>query len=421
MYIIGVTFLLGKQTKWKGIMDLNQIIVEIRAALDSAVSTEFFKGGFLIAVIGALAVKFQTLPRKIFQIVDRYSSVELVVDDGCDTFSWLSKYCNDLFENSTFGSFYVVDSDDPIVPSGSRWKWLSIFCLSKIMLTKRELESKAGQSRGIAYTISVKVIGFRKRKQLDQLLHAAKLKYGPAEEKIRIKKAVGRFLDDLGPLPERRISTIYSDSLEVISKDLDTFLHSKDAYVAKGIPYRRGYLLKGPPGTGKTTIACQIARQLNRDLLLVNIDRISGMNLGYVLSQDKQLVLFEDIDAYNTSVARDDNGTGNIDDVMSISEMLNAIDGVCTGQDIVYIFTTNCPEKLDPALKRPGRIDMQIELGYVSDTEFDKMCRSFYGEPAPSSRSVKQITHSEVQNEYLKNKGNFDIFIEKTTQPIDFS
>lgn len=147
-------------------------------------------------------------------------------------------------------------------------------------------------------------------------------------------------------------------------------------YSDRGIPYQRGYLWHGPPGTGKSSLSLSIAGEFGLDIYVVNLSSINDKDLSTLFSElpPQCLVLLEDIDAASskrsevTDLTYDDQNDRcsspkkPIREMVSLSTLLNVIDGVGSPKGRVLIMTTNHPERLDDALVRPGRVDMKVEF-----------------------------------------------------------
>jgi chaperone BCS1 len=176
---------------------------------------------------------------------------------------------------------------------------------------------------------------------------------------------------------KRHISTVILDKKvkEVLVNDISDFLHptTRRWYSKRGIPYQRGYLLYGPPGTGKSSFSFSIAGQFDLDIYILNISGLSDSNLKTLFAELPRhcVVLLEDVDAASSKRAEDTN-TNNSQDgsppqkpanvMVSLSTLLNVLDGIGSPEGRVLIMTTNHIELLDGALIRPGRADMKIEF-----------------------------------------------------------
>lgn len=157
-------------------------------------------------------------------------------------------------------------------------------------------------------------------------------------------------------------STIAED----IADDIQKFQRNGDWYISKGVPYRRGYLLHGPPGTGKTSFVQAVAAKLKLNICYLNLSggNLDDDQLNNLLNNSplKSIILIEDIDAIFLERSSVQAKRCRV----SFSGLLNALDGVRSQEGRVLIMTTNHPERLDPALLRPGRADLKIELNNAS-------------------------------------------------------
>ncbi|XP_062076741.1 AAA-ATPase At5g17760-like [Humulus lupulus] len=210
-----------------------------------------------------------------------------------------------------------------------------------------------------------------------------------------------------------------------IIEDLDRFVRRKEFYKKVGRAWKRGYLLFGPPGTGKSSLVAAMANHLKfdiYDLQLGNIQRDSDLRRLLLATENRSILVIEDIDC---SVRLPDrlNGEGehqlirsdNPNDkknVLTLSGLLNFIDGLWSscGDERIVIFTTNHKEKLEPALLRPGRMDVHIHMGYCTYEAFKQLASNYleasgdhqlYGEIKDLLEQV-EVTPAQVAEEFLK-------------------
>ncbi|QSS61743.1 hypothetical protein I7I51_03920, partial [Histoplasma capsulatum] len=177
----------------------------------------------------------------------------------------------------------------------------------------------------------------------------------------------------------RPISTVIMDEDEkmAVLKDIEDFLdeRARGWYARRGIPYRRGFLLYGPPGTGKSSFSLSVAGRFELDIYVLNLSSIDDNRLSSLFAQlpPHCVILLEDIDAASTAETEDSETTENTDQAavgpsqksksqgnVSLSALLNALDGVSSQEGRLLIMTTNHIERLDDALIRPGRVDRKV-------------------------------------------------------------
>jgi DNA polymerase III delta prime subunit len=189
---------------------------------------------------------------------------------------------------------------------------------------------------------------------------------------------------------------VEGDTKETLRADVLRFLNTEEWYVGKGIPYRRGILLHGPPGCGKTSLVTALAGDLRLPIVLVPLDgdQMSDGALREVLSAAPRdsIILIEDIDC--ALPAREAQKQARIDPFgrrsasITLSGLLNAIDGVGSQEGRVLFMTTNHIDRLDEALIRPGRVDVTYYLGKASRAAAGELFDQFFIENGSSSTAA---------------------------------
>ena len=191
---------------------------------------------------------------------------------------------------------------------------------------------------------------------------------------------------------------------ERIVDDVKDFLASESWYFDRGIPYRRGYLLHGPPGTGKSSFIYALAGELDYDIAVLNLSErgLTDDRLNHLLTviPSRTLVLLEDVDAAfsNRRVQTDSDGYRGAN--VTFSGLLNAMDGVASAEERIIFLTTNHAERLDEALVRPGRVDMFVRFGEVTRHQVGSLWERFYGDLDPSGehqrRFIEKLTELRI-------------------------
>ncbi|CAH1444110.1 unnamed protein product [Lactuca virosa] len=213
------------------------------------------------------------------------------------------------------------------------------------------------------------------------------------------------------------------DVKEKVMKDLDRFIKRRDYYRKVGKAWKRGYLLYGPPGTGKSSLIAAMANYLNFDIYYLELTDVrsnSELRKLLVATANRSILVVEDIDCLlelhdrvpPKSFTRRNKGRGYHEErKVTLSGFLNFIDGLwssCAHEKII-ICTANQKDKLDPALLRPGRMDVHINMSYCTPCGFRLLTSNYLGitehnlfEEIEDLIVKVEITPAEVAEQLLK-------------------
>jgi len=242
-------------------------------------------------------------------------------------------------------------------------------------------------------TVQMTSLGKHKSLFVDILENARQMALSSMSGKTVMYTVIGTDWRQFGhPRQRRPISSVVLDRgvSEEIVTDVREFISSVSWYRDRGIPYRRGYLLHGPPGCGKTSFIFALAGELEYSICVLNLsDRaMSDDRLQHRLADapENSIILLEDIDA--AFISREDSSVADSAykglNRLTFSGLLNAIDGVTSTEGRIVFMTTNYVDRLDPALIRPGRVDSIQYVGHCSHHQLEQMFTKFYPDQSPS-------------------------------------
>ncbi|KAF7325228.1 p-loop containing nucleoside triphosphate hydrolase protein [Mycena kentingensis (nom. inval.)] len=161
---------------------------------------------------------------------------------------------------------------------------------------------------------------------------------------------------------------------ESLLADAKEFLGCRDWYLAAGVPYRRGYLLHGEPGTGKSSTVHALAGELGLPIYVISLSApgMDDVRLGQLIrdTQAQSIILLEDLDcAFPADEAKSQ---------VTLAGLLNALDSVASQEGRLMFATANSIEQLDGALVRPGRMDVKVRYTLAASEQIKALFERFY-------------------------------------------
>ncbi|OQU95221.1 hypothetical protein CLAIMM_01460 [Cladophialophora immunda] len=233
----------------------------------------------------------------------------------------------------------------------------------------------------------------------------------------------------MNEVPQRSLESLVLDEelKSQIVKDIKEFGDDAGFYKRRGIPYRTGYLFHGPPGVGKTSMAKALATHFRREIYSIPFSEsgLTDTGLAILLGNvsPRSLILLDDIDVagLNRDITKSE-GPG-VRSRVTLSGLLNAIDGVSSPEGHVLIATTNRISNLDEALLRPGRLGKKVEFRRPTREQKEEIFYRFYESDGQTLKGdIRQLSHNfgqQLEGLELSQATVVDFLIGYKTDPAE--
>jgi len=212
---------------------------------------------------------------------------------------------------------------------------------------------------------------------------------------------------------ERVLEVTYEDigglqeAIKKIREMVELPLKHPEIFEALGIEPPKGVLLHGPPGTGKTLLAKAVANETAANFILINGPEI--MSKYYGQSEENLRKKFEEaeknspsiifIDEIDAIASKREESRGEVERRV-VAQLLALMDGLKSRGKVVVIGATNIPNELDPALRRPGRFDREMEIG-VPDKEGRLNILKIHTRNMPLAKNVNLKEFAEITHGFV--------------------
>jgi mitochondrial chaperone BCS1 len=359
---------------------------------------EFASGGLLLMIIGALSVWLRAVPERVWYWIVGQTTMMITVKDDDAAFAWVKEW---FLDQSFLEGIRRVDLDTTVrneriamIPApGKHWFWYGGRPFEVWFSRTENTHERSGRR---VESLTFRTLGRNRaflRHFVDDVVKSHIKRQG-VQSYLYMYNDGWDYLEGYSP---RAIESVVLEpgEKEHLLQDMAQFRRSKRRYEQLGVPYHRGYLFYGPPGTGKTSLVSALAAHFGLSIYMVNLADFSDRSLMSAVNQvpANSVLLFEDIDCTRSSQSlrgadsgREQGGatgvnkkeSASISNGVTLSGLLNVLDGFHAPTGVLFVMTTNHMEKLDQALLRPGRIDYKLYMGKASDCQKVELYRRFF-------------------------------------------
>jgi len=378
---------------------------------------QFASGGLLLMIVGCLGVFLRAIPERLWEWFLGQTTMVVTVNDDDASFFWVKEW---LLEQNFLKRIRRVDMDTTIrgeglalIPApGRHWFW---HARRPFLVYFYRNEDPKGSSRRRTESLTFHTVGRRQaflKRFVKEIVECH-------ERNCAVKSSLFVYDDGWmrveGYAPRLVESVILKPGeKDQLIRDIEKFRNSKPRYRQLGVPYHRGYLLHGPPGTGKTSLVSAMAARFQMHIYVINLSSFTDRSLTTAINDvpPNSVILFEDIDCMKSGKARvtpceapGRPGANSSEDKkeeiaslgVTLSGLLNVLDGFSAPENVLFVMTSNVVETLDTALLRPGRIDYKLYMGQADDRQKIELYKRFFPEVAEIEAELFVETHRSAQ------------------------
>lgn len=368
---------------------------------------DIFAGVVGASVLLSALMLLRGVPSKLWNLFLFQWTVSMVVYNEDDAYEWLENwFAQHSYARRTrrlkLSSQWIYDENNS-GDENRRWNLSPgpgrhiFWYRGHLVELDREVGDEGGVSSKRRETITLRILG-RRQALLRSMVEEARglMDRGERTEIYMYKDSWSKVASKA---PRLLSSVVLSDDqVSRITEDITWFLSAALWYAKRGVPYRRGYMLSGPPGCGKTSLVLGLSSLLQRPIYALNLGSMRyDDELFDAMSSvpERAILLLEDIDAVGHKRITGEKKKEEDEDrtPLSMSAILNSMDGVMSTDGRLMIVTTNHPDRLDPALVRPGRIDRHEVIGPAGPEEARRLFNNFFPDELELSRRLKTWMH----------------------------
>jgi mitochondrial chaperone BCS1 len=399
-------------------------------------------GLYGVSVIGYIA---RSVPARIFNTILSQSTTSITLDStghwklslafACFG-EWFTKRKSAKFSRS-FALEYKWDYDDypgADNPDPARQYALGpglglhFFTFENRLFWVRKTEQGASQASVPKYRVVITTLG-RSKVPIEKLIAQILPKKDEKELQTFVIGGEGEW-KVASSIMKRPLDSVIlpEDVKDSMTRTLDEFYAERAWYLDKGLAHKMCVALYGKPGCGKTSFVKALASHYDKNVYILNLNIVSDQTLPVYLSNvpPGSFVLVEDFDTFSVTKSREKKEEEKSDNPfadshpLTLSGVLNALDGITALDNIVVFLTTNHLDRIDPAMLRDGRTDLKQELRPLTSVEIHKYIEFAYGKNDLYGYNFFDTPGCELHGLLQKHKRNYEGFCTELIKKCGF-
>lgn len=384
---------------------------------------QFLTGGVAVYLMGIATYLMRSVPMAILRFLDRRFIARMFFDNS----SWELRQTQMAFDKWYGNTKYMAgvrdfrlmvtyDGTAVVSPGGSVNFFMLGWRLFWFTTTKDTTERVTQET---VYNTSISTISFwGSSKVFERFIGLFSPTYDLSDEQSHYWVMWERDGDWCKQYKAKRRDwedIVYNEQVrKTISTSVQKFFDNSSLYEKLSIPRKLTFLFHGEPGTGKTELTRAIASMTGYNIYPITMEgkNVHAFIRALNLVPKDSIVLLEDVDSFSTKrqlrdfkaeaiaeATGEETPTpsgGNAQQQMTLSSLLNVLDGICPLDNLIVVITTNALEKLDDALYRKGRVDVLMEIKRFTSDEIWRYVEWLYPEVYGSRFELKPMAGCEL-------------------------
>ena len=400
-------------------MNINEIIQAWSAALAEAThGNEMIAGAITLWAIGILTYIARGVPLSVYSYIKRQSITTLTLNNAgwyeADTMfnflKWVQPKMNDKLSR-TLSVYSSQEKEADLVGIGYGIHFFFIkyrlFWMNRSQLDSSGSERQKDQ-------VSISTFG-RSHQPLKDIVTAFAPKKDDTVLKVYRLDMYGEWISYAKsrkrPMGSVALAKTLKDSM--IEK-IQHFKDNRDWYYNKGLPHKVTFLVHGQPGTGKTSLIKALASHFNMNIGIININAVSDKLLesGLASTPKNSMIIIEDFDS--AVATRDRSIPKETEEYTSLTltGLLNTLDGAIPLDDCVVFLTTNHLDQIDPAIYRKGRVDHLVAIDSVNSEDVREYVQYLFPEQNLDNTAFGSTLGCRLNEALLRGRDNFEEFMD---------